>query len=136
MKPLKISPLKAFEVPLAGVHLIEASAGTGKTWTLETLFLRLLMEARPAAGEENFAPHAVDRILVVTFAKAATAELRERVRRRLAAALAAETDLRCDHALKLTAALRGFDQAAIYTIHSFCQRVLQEAAFDSGAAFD
>ena len=69
--------LDALAVPLAGTNLIEASAGTGKTYTIETLFLRLLVEERRSVGE----------ILVVTYTNAATAELRARIRRRLVAAL-------------------------------------------------
>ncbi|WP_230370219.1 UvrD-helicase domain-containing protein [Paludibacterium denitrificans] len=71
-------PLDALQCPLSGVNLIEASAGTGKTWTIAALYLRLLLEA--ASGE----PPTVDQILVVTYTKAATAELRDRLRQRLA----------------------------------------------------
>ncbi|MGH8587480.1 MAG: UvrD-helicase domain-containing protein, partial [Gammaproteobacteria bacterium] len=67
----------ALGVPLTGVQLIEASAGTGKTWTLSGIFLRLVVETDVAIGG----------ILAVTFTRAATAELRERIRRRLAAML-------------------------------------------------
>src|SRR5260363_328621 len=59
--------------PLDGVQLIEASAGTGKTWTLCALYLRLLLEKKLDVG----------RILVVTFTRAAAAELRERIRARI-----------------------------------------------------
>ena len=69
-------PLDALAVPLQGTTLIEASAGTGKTYTISTLHLRLLLESRLAVGQ----------ILVVTFTNAATAELRARIRRRLRAA--------------------------------------------------
>ena len=133
-------------IPLSATHLLEASAGTGKTHAITTLFLRLLLE-------EGLS---VERILVVTYTNAATAELRDRIRSRIATALAAcgrptilpdgEADVRdllnrrIRHAaadqLHLAIALRGFDQAAISTIHGFCQSVLQERAFESGASFD
>jgi len=142
-------------VPLEGTHLIEASAGTGKTHTIVALYTRLLVEQ----GLK------VDEILVVTFTNAATADLRARVRaglrRALAAFEAAERhegtgpggaegdvidrlpwrrraagrDLGADRR-RLTAALRDLDTAAIFTIHGFCQRMLREHAFESGVAFD
>ena len=70
--------LDVFGVPLGGVRLIEASAGTGKTWAICGLVLRLLLERR----------FTVQQILVVTFTNAATAELRERLRQRLVDTLA------------------------------------------------
>jgi exodeoxyribonuclease V beta subunit len=67
--------LLPFEVPLHGVRLIEANAGTGKTYTITTLYLRLLLERGLEVGQ----------ILVVTYTNAATAELRRTVRERLVA---------------------------------------------------
>jgi exodeoxyribonuclease V beta subunit len=135
------SQLDPTAVPLNGLTLIEANAGTGKTWTITALYVRLLLEAE----------RGVDAILVVTFTEMATAELRDRIRRRLgevraafesgaagADALMAALLARVDREvalLRLTAALRDFDQAPIYTIHGFCQRVLAERAFESGGAF-
>ena len=72
------APLDVFDCPLAGTRLIEASAGTGKTWNICGLYLRLLLER---ALE-------VQQILVVTFTNAATAELRERIRARIVETLA------------------------------------------------
>lgn len=139
--------LDPLAIPLTGLGLIEASAGTGKTYTIATLYLRLLLEL----GLE------VDRILVVTYTKAATEELRERIRTRVAQALdwlrsgdpvrqrgqdpvLAELLARLpDPELaqsQLTDALTRMDEAAIHTIHAFCQRTLQEQAFESGAAFE
>ena len=139
--------LDAWEMPLVGTSLVEASAGTGKTYTLTTLYLRLLVD-------EDLAP---SQILVVTYTEAATAELRERVRQRIQMALEAvdrkpeddegerlrELAMRArDRALSsgrpdpLRRALQEFDEAAIFTIHGFCQRTLQENAFESGMAFD
>ena len=112
-------------VPLAGKHLVEASAGTGKTYAIGELYVRLLVESALR----------VEQILVVTFTEAATAELRERLRRRLTEALG---DPRYDEPerARLRAAIEQFDLAAVHTIHGFCQRVLRESTFESNAAFD
>lgn len=125
--------LDAATLPLHGTHLIEASAGTGKTHTIATLVERLVVEAGLP----------IDRILVITFTRAATAELRDRVRRRLVGALAERSaaaggeggDAPAD-VERLAAAVRDFDTAPIFTIHGFCQRVLQEFAFESGTSFE
>ena len=141
------TPLDVFTCPLGGIRLIEASAGTGKTWNICALYLRLLLERQLD----------VQQILVVTFTKAATAELRERIRSRIVQTLgelrapgtaAASGDpfvgdllasLRSVHALddeamrlRLDAALQAFDEASIFTIHSFCQRALGDAPFTAG----
>lgn len=127
-----------------GINLIEASAGTGKTFTIAMLVLRFVVE-------QGFP---VESLLVVTFTKAATEELRGRVRQRLSQArqlLAGKTDAG-DPVLKtwlagltltpetirsrLDQALLNIDQAAIYTIHGFCQRVLKDFALESGQLFD
>jgi exodeoxyribonuclease V beta subunit len=118
-------------VSLAGMNLIEASAGTGKTYTLAELYLRLVLEHDLK----------VDQILVVTYTRAATEELRDRLRQKLVdkrdalldAPLASE-QRREFHTLNL--AIQSFDQAAIFTIHGFCQRVLTDFAFESGLRFD
>ncbi|WP_350447422.1 exodeoxyribonuclease V subunit beta [Pseudomonas solani] len=127
--------------PFTGRSLIEASAGTGKTWTLTALYARLLLERKLGVGQ----------ILVVTYTTAATAELRERIRARLAALLAMyegapapDPVLAGLHAQypgedahrRLLLAVHGFDEAAIFTIHGFCQRALQDAAFEAGGDFD
>jgi exodeoxyribonuclease V beta subunit len=127
------------------MQLIEAGAGTGKTYTITSLFLRLILEV-PGID--------VRRILVVTFTEAATAELRDRVRSRLRKALLAlqsgeapEDDEviaellqrsfdRTKAADLLKAAVIDFDEAAIFTIHGFCQRVLRDLAYESGGLFD
>lgn len=139
-----MNTLDAAAVPLRGRHLIEASAGTGKTFTITTLCLRLVVE-------QGLEP---EEILVVTYTRAATAELRDRVRTRLRQALAyleADPGDRPDDAVlatlvggwdaalardRLARALAGFDLAPISTIHSFCQRALRENAFESATAFD
>jgi exodeoxyribonuclease V beta subunit len=137
-----LKPLNPILLPLEGDTLIEASAGTGKTYTLASLYLRLIGSGIP-----------IDKILVVTFTEAATAELRERLRDRLWRAREAlnlltardETEgsfLRFSrpeqkqYRQNFEIALRCFDEASIYTIHSFCLRVLQEYAFESGALYD
>ena len=155
-------PLSVFSCPLDGIQLVEASAGTGKTWNICALYLRLLLER----GIEAPA------ILVVTFSTAATAELRERIRDRLIntrralrrqladptaqiedadpfirellahlghladaddapteevpANIALDTASLLQH---IERALETFDEAAIYTIHGFCQRALADAPF-------
>ncbi len=130
---------------LDGTNLIEASAGTGKTYAIATLFVRLMLERDLGA----------DQILVVTFTEAAAAELRDRVRSRLRAAHHAYRDAEgADPVLaamvrqrqaqghgerdreRLSLSLRSFDEAPISTIHGFCNRVLHDSAFESGVAFD
>jgi len=128
--------------PLEGRNLIEASAGTGKTYTIAALFLRLLLEQGLEVGQ----------ILVVTFTEAATEELRDRIRQRIRDALVAfdagesEDDFlrgllqSAPSQLRARALLRralvAFDEAAIYTIHGFCRRVIQDRAFSTGMRFD
>jgi exodeoxyribonuclease V beta subunit len=138
-----VIPFDLLHTPLRGINLIEAAAGTGKTYTIEGLFLRLVLERQLP----------VERILVVTFTRAATAELRDRIYRRLAKARdvlagAAEGDGDLRRHLdayaadpirtgrRLHQALKDFDRAAIFTIHGFCQRVLYENAFETASAFD
>ncbi|MFA5627279.1 MAG: exodeoxyribonuclease V subunit beta [Thiohalomonadaceae bacterium] len=127
--------------PLTGQRLIEASAGTGKTYTIAELYLRLLLEKELT----------VTQILVVTFTEAATQELRGRVRLRLYNALrfvskksdednsaAMLSQYRGDLATiqRLQDAVTRMDEAAIFTIHGFCQRSLTDNAFESGVLFD
>ncbi|MBS0199470.1 MAG: exodeoxyribonuclease V subunit beta [Proteobacteria bacterium] len=140
------------DMPLDGVRLIEASAGTGKTYTLATLVTRLVIERDLRIGE----------ILAVTFTEAATQELRKRIRERLQLALevldAASTDAESSEAeltrqiidahlaqhdesrdalrRRLRQAVLETDLAAIFTINGFCQRVLREHALEAGHVFD
>ncbi|WP_392340018.1 exodeoxyribonuclease V subunit beta [Moritella marina] len=152
-----VNILNAMTFPLYGERLIEASAGTGKTFTIASLYLRLLLghggeNAYHKDGENQLLT--VEQILVVTFTEAATAELRDRIRARIHQARIAfsishsndpvisllladikEQDYgRC--AKLLLAAERQMDEAAIYTIHGFCQRMLKQNAFESGALFE
>ncbi|NLW82105.1 MAG: exodeoxyribonuclease V subunit beta [Desulfovibrionales bacterium] len=129
--------------PLDGTTLIEASAGTGKTYTLTGLFVRLLLEKGLT----------VDQILVVTFTDAATEELRGRIHERLTEILQLlertrapknKDDLESfvsqmndpDAVRRLELALRNFDLAQIFTIHGFCQRMLGRNGFECAALFD
>ncbi len=145
-------PLDSLRFPLHGSRLIEASAGTGKTFTIAQLYLRLVLQH---GGDAAFArPLNPPDILVVTFTDAATQELRDRIRTRLgeAARCFTEEDEACDpalHALRetypddqwpacaraLQRAAEWMDEAAVSTIHSWCYRVLREHAFDSGSLF-
>ncbi len=136
--------LEPFKLPLSGTRLIEASAGTGKTHAISNLYLRAVLE-------RELEPR---RILVVTFTRAATAELGERIRARLRQAhrylsepglalddpelqyyLAARPAPEQDR-LRLEQALLGIDEASVFTIHGYCQRVLEGNAFESGVGFD
>lgn len=152
------TPLDPMKLPLASTCLIEASAGTGKTYTMVSLYLRLLLQA----GENAFPyPLNVEQILVVTFTKDATQELRERIRCRVKEVkgyfqtyqqqghcLELEQDpflkdlfeqikSSLPHAItRLQLAEQSMDRAAIFTIHGFCQRMLLQFAFDSGIHFN
>ncbi|MBI5185287.1 MAG: exodeoxyribonuclease V subunit beta [Nitrospinae bacterium] len=130
-----------FQCPLKGSNLIEAGAGTGKTYVITRLFLRLVVEERMPVNE----------ILVVTFTEAATQELKSRTLEILRQALQElKNPSSPDASLKeyldrigsgetarlLNDAIRSFDEAAIFTIHGFCRRALSENAFESGSLFD
>lgn len=139
------SELDLFSLPLVGRSLIEASAGTGKTYSLAFVYLRLLL----GIGQNNYhRALSVDEILVVTFTTAATEELRYRIRQnihqlRLACLVGHHDDqdyqqlidLIDDKPLALRRLLyaeQNMDEAAIFTIHSFCQRILTTYAFEAG----
>lgn len=116
-------------VELKGINLIEASAGTGKTFTLAELYCRLVVEHKLE----------VSQILVVTYTRAATEELRGRLRARLVEErkkLNQKEQADSQAIKRLQLAIQSFDEAAIYTIHGFCQRALQDFAFESGHFFD
>ena len=146
--------LESYKCPLNGNHLVEAGAGTGKTYNIQILFMRLLLQGIP-----------ITEILVVTFTELATAELRDRLRRILSETLNAclqfATDgslpesnkqilpffdaTRCPEAFtennvedilkRLKAAQQSFDDAPVSTIHGFCSRMLNENAFESGLRY-
>ncbi|MET0719185.1 MAG: exodeoxyribonuclease V subunit beta, partial [Pseudoxanthomonas sp.] len=150
------SPADSYlDVPLHGVQLIEASAGTGKTFTLATLVVRLLVERGLR----------LEQVLAVTFTEAATQELRARLRKRLSLAADIARDLLAgiaparaqdaevaltlriierqlafEDAATLHARLRRaeheIDLASVFTIHGFCARLLSEHALQTGQTFD
>lgn len=162
--PQTIELNDAFDFPLMGCRLIEASAGTGKTYTIANLYVRLLLGEGVGEGEGDVHTGfgrslAVEQILLVTFTEAATQELKARIRRRIHQAKQAflrpqmqpsfdadpfiEKLVRAfpvsDYpalALKLDWAEKQMDKAAIFTIHGFCQRMLKQNAFESGLLFD
>ena len=136
--------LHHIQVALSGTNLIEASAGTGKTYAIASLYLRLLVE-------QELLP---EQILVVTYTEAATQELRARIRARIREALevmeggntndafleelhekASQTGMKRVRDL-LERSLGAFDTASIFTIHGFCLRALQDNAFESGSLYD
>ena len=144
------------ELPLdaPGRALVEASAGTGKTWTIAVLYLRLLLE--PARA------FTVDQLVVTTFTDAAAQELRERLRHALREALTLADAVRAgdpapdapddreawllqrwttgeslaEDRRRLRLALADFDRAPVGTLHGLCQRILVEHPFDSGSRFE
>ena len=138
--------LEHLNIELSGRNLIEASAGTGKTYAIACLCLRLIVES-------DLTP---EQILVVTYTEAATEELRGRIRARIREALdvfagAVSTDPFLEGLVRnlngkgpdeqvardrLDRALKSFDLASIFTIHGFCLRALQDNAFESGSLYD
>ena len=138
----KLYSFNMLDSPIEGTNLIEASAGTGKTYTITGLFLRLLLEKKLSVNE----------ILVVTFTESATEELKDRIRNRLREAVKVfsgestediflaylfKKHKHSKHALqRLINSVRAFDLASIFTIHGFCMRVLHENTFESGGLFD
>ena len=127
--------------PLPQRLLLDASAGTGKTFTLEHLVLDLLLT--PHLGGK---PLRIDQILVVTFTEKAAGEMRKRIRLLIENLLAgnykpakagdAAWALDEPALQALDQARMQFDRASISTIHGFCQRLLRETAFLSGEPFD
>ncbi len=145
-------PFEITGLPLEGVQLVEASAGTGKTFSIAGLYTRLVAERGASVRD----------IVVMTFTRAATRELRERIRRWLATAarIAADPDgadpddpvdttiaaiieqtvaageARDSVGRRLRLAAGFIDEAAITTIHGFSQQAATEHAFDSALPFD
>jgi exodeoxyribonuclease V beta subunit len=147
-----ISATPALQLELFGMHLIEASAGTGKTWALSVLIVRLLVERKLQARQ----------IVATTFTRAAAAELQDRIRQRIHSVRqllqlavddfqSAQQKANEDHDLlalyflktlsphaiqaasaQLKMALDSFDELFINTLDSFCQKILREFAFDTG----
>ncbi|MCC5926418.1 MAG: UvrD-helicase domain-containing protein [Bacteroidetes bacterium] len=126
-------PFEIMKAPLTGINLVEASAGTGKTWNIEALTVRLMVERGMLPGD----------ILVVTFTEAATQELRERIYKRLIEVIRVlKSPQECGddpflqacveqydaatHLRHLETCKQRFDEASISTIHGFCKTVLSE----------
>ncbi|EPK8085486.1 exodeoxyribonuclease V subunit beta [Citrobacter freundii] len=142
--------LDPLRLPLTGERLIEASAGTGKTFTIAALYLRLLLGLGGSAAFPR--PLTVEELLVVTFTEAATEELRGRILSNihelriaclrettdnpLYARLLDEIADKKQAAQWLLLAERQMDEAAVFTIHGFCQRMLSLNAFESGMLFE
>lgn len=147
------------ELPLHGSALIEASAGTGKTYTIAAQYVRFILAhiQQNDSTQLRAEPLLPPQILVVTFTKAATAELKERIRQRLVdtaywfrqpvdeksgddvieglrACYAVEQWPACAYALQTAG--EWMDEASVKTIHSWCQGVLKEHAFSSGSLFE
>jgi exodeoxyribonuclease V beta subunit len=126
-------------------YFLEASAGTGKTFAIEHFVTRLLIEGN--------SPFSIEQILVVTFTRAATRELKKRIRHHL---WRTQKELACNHpstdylkaicekgelaikeaARRIEAALINYDMAQIFTLHGFCYRILNEFAFEAGLRFE
>ncbi|EGM70036.1 exodeoxyribonuclease V subunit beta [Shewanella sp. HN-41] len=145
--------LNPLTLPFGGSRLIEASAGTGKTYTISGLYLRLLLGDITGTGDSGN-PLTCEQILVVTFTNAATEELRDRIRRRIQVAFKRFLGLSVDDPFvealyqntpeeqrpialrRFDLALKSLDEAAIFTIHGFCQRILADLAFESSLLFE
>ena len=140
-----MKPLKPFDISFTGINLVEASAGTGKTYNITSLYIRALIELDIS----------VSKILVVTYTEAATKELKDRLLSRIRESIRVlksnrvaddsdqflkellnNVDDRSQAVRNLEKAVRMFDEAAVYTIHGFCYQALQEQAFESRALFD
>jgi len=139
-----MEPLNTSQIALQGINLVEASAGTGKTYALTELYLRLIIE-------KELLPES---ILVVTYTEAATKELRQKIRERIRDTIAmlaspeesvgrlrslgsaAEEKGAGEVSGLLENALYLLDTASVFTIHGFCLRALQDNAFESGSLYD
>jgi exodeoxyribonuclease V beta subunit len=148
--PIRVTHWRELPLDAGGRALVEASAGTGKTWTIGVLYLRLLLESSPRLGVES--------VVVTTFTEAAAQELRERLRRRLTDALqlinapvpAAEpaddaawltsrwidAERRAEDRRRLRLALADFDRAPVGTLHRLCRRILAEHPLEGGTGFE
>lgn len=149
LSPKILSAKRSLEFNLQGIKLIEASAGTGKTYTISNLFCRFIIEGK-----------ALQNILLVSFTNAASDELKQRIRLRLKNVLAlfksAQDGGGADEFLtlllsdfqakdkteqttiinRLSLAMRSFDEASIHTINGFCQRMLGDYAFNSAQHYE
>ena len=144
MSKIQFKPFNSMTVPLQGSNLIEASAGTGKTYSIAILALRLILEKNISIRE----------ILMVTFTKAAVAELEERIRKFIRSGYkCAQGEAIGDSTItalvkqsveksgieetleRLKNATLFLDETSVLTIHSFCQQTLTEFAFETNQLF-
>lgn len=133
-----MNEFKVETIELAGKNLVEASAGTGKTYSVSLLALRLILEKDISA----------DKILMVTFTEAAAAEMAERMRRFIKQAYEAALGKNVDETIKkivdktpnclekLRRAYMLLDEINVFTIHGFCNKILRELAFETDSNFD
>ena len=132
--------------PLDGINLIEAAAGTGKTYNIQNLVVRYILETDCT----------IDQLAVVSYTVPAAAELKDRLRKVLQAV---KSEIECSDstqsqqakdllsrsrscgippkiaAAKINRALEDFDLAQVCTIHGFCQKILADCALDCGESF-
>jgi len=158
---------KAFDcldqkAPLFGRFLLEASAGTGKTYAIEHLVVRLLLERQETKKNEEEAlyleePLCLEEIVVITFTKAAASDVKERIRSNIEKVVLQiqkskngtkeqkqaeifpyllpfieDEEKRQDAVKRLQKALNSFEAAQIFTIHSFCYRLIKAQGFLAG----
>jgi exodeoxyribonuclease V beta subunit len=115
------------EIDLSRHALIEASAGTGKTYTIENLVVRLI---------EDRSDIRIENILLVTFTEKAAGELKVRIREKIQQQYSAYKKASGLKVHKFKEALDNFDQTPVFTIHGFCQNLLTELAFENNALFE
>lgn len=148
---VQVSYKPIIDIEFSGLHLIEASAGTGKTYTLSSLMVRIFLE--------KYLP---GQVIATTFTRAAAAELKSRIRARLVETYRyldakrsltekeillqaeQESDLLLQHILKhfatriayacerLKLVIDQLDELFVGTLDSFSQKLLREFAFESG----
>ena len=110
---------------------IEASAGTGKTYTIQLMVAKMIAMGTP-----------LKKILIVTYTEKAAGELKDRIRKKIDEVLKTRKieekleELTNEQLDLFYKAYKDVDNAAIFTIHSFCQKALKENAYDAGKAFD
>ena len=127
---MKAFEFKDFRKPYQNLF-IEASAGTGKTYTIQLMVARLISEGTP-----------LKKILIVTYTEKAAGELKDRIRKKIDEVLEkglidkGEDRLTEEQLGYFRKAYQDVDNAAIFTIHSFCQKTLKEYAYDAGRPFD
>lgn len=120
----QIKPFDINQFHFGNNLFIDASAGTGKTYTIQQLVAKLVR------GEGHGSGIPLSKILIVTYTDKATGELRDRIRQKMEDCIA-EDSLEC-----YREALQNIHTAPIFTIHSFCQKVLHDFAYEAGSSFN